>query len=247
MPLRQTEVFEVTVKCEGSNDRKKNLRITMGLQLGYRTCDLVVTFADVTDHSFMFSCCLCQEDFLSLKERYGILAQCGSFPEALMQYFGKCGSDQSSSKSRHYLLLSSDSPSLDGSAELSLMKTNELASVTIFSLTLTRATVEQVKKYLRNRVTLLQAQKESLELQLDKTKADLEQAQSCLQQQTQHRSEVEQAMDTVDQRLRQALQCLGLSFHDLGKAHKMVAKLQRQFATLKNRQKTELRSLFEEQ
>ncbi|XP_077450865.1 uncharacterized protein LOC144069375 isoform X2 [Stigmatopora argus] len=118
--------------------------------------DLVVTLVDVTDHSFMFSCCLCQEDFPSLKERYGLQAQFESFPEALMEVFGECGCAQSSSESRYDLVLSSDSPSLDGSAELSIVETDELFCITKLSLTLTRATVEQVNKYVGDLVTLLQ-------------------------------------------------------------------------------------------
>ncbi|XP_077450866.1 uncharacterized protein LOC144069375 isoform X3 [Stigmatopora argus] len=123
--------------------------------------DLVVTLVDVTDHSFMFSCCLCQEDFPSLKERYGLQAQFESFPEALMEVFGECGCAQSSSESRYDLVLSSDSPSLDGSAELSIVETDELFCITKLSLTLTRATVEQVNKYVGDLVTLLQVMRDS--------------------------------------------------------------------------------------
>ncbi|XP_077463676.1 uncharacterized protein LOC144079022 [Stigmatopora argus] len=105
----------------------------------------------------MFSCRLCQEDFPSFKARYLLHAQFGSFPEALMNAFGKCRSEQSSSESRYDLVLSSDSPSLDGSAQLSLMMTNEVAIVTILSLPLTRAPVEQVHEdYVGDFVTLLQ-------------------------------------------------------------------------------------------
>ncbi|XP_077463763.1 uncharacterized protein LOC144079086 [Stigmatopora argus] len=114
------------------------------------------------DHSFRFSCCVCQEDFPSFKARYGLQAQFGSFPEALMNAFGKCRSEQSSSESRYDLVLSSDSPSLDGSAQLSMVATDEVAVVTIMSLPLTRAPVEQVHEdYLGDFVTLLQVMRDS--------------------------------------------------------------------------------------
>ncbi|XP_077463765.1 uncharacterized protein LOC144079088 [Stigmatopora argus] len=57
----------------------------------------------------------------------------------------------------------------------------------------------------------------------------------------------DQLTSTVGVRLEQVQDCLRLPSNETSRAHKMVAKLQRQFATLKNRQKTELRSLFEEQ
>ncbi|XP_077463611.1 uncharacterized protein LOC144078982 [Stigmatopora argus] len=58
---------------------------------------------------------------------------------------------------RYDLVLSSDSPSLDGSAQLSMVATDEVAIVTIMSLPLTRAPVEQVHEdYLGDFVTLLQ-------------------------------------------------------------------------------------------
>ncbi|XP_077464350.1 uncharacterized protein LOC144079447 [Stigmatopora argus] len=60
------------------------------------------------------------------------------------------------------LLLSSNSPSLDGSAQLSIVATDEFSFVTKLSLPLTRAPVEQVKEeYVGDLVTLLQVMRDS--------------------------------------------------------------------------------------
>ncbi|XP_077463237.1 uncharacterized protein LOC144079031 [Stigmatopora argus] len=256
---QSTKVMEVTVRSQGCNDRTKHLRITMGLQPSTsdpQKHDLLVTLADDTDRSFLFACRLCQEDFPSLKERYGLHAQFGSFPEALMKAFGKCGSKQSSSESRYELVLSSDSPSLDGSAELSLMKTDEFASGTILSLPFTRAKVEEVKEeYVGDLVTLLQAETERLQVQLAKTQEDLEQVQTRLEERIQHQSVVQrtvmrqhhQLTSTVGVRLEHVLDCLRLPSHETSWVRRMVLTLKRRFTAVHSRQKTELRLLFQEQ
>ncbi|XP_077463612.1 spindle assembly abnormal protein 6 homolog [Stigmatopora argus] len=246
--------------CQEDFPRTKHLRITMGHQPStsdpQKHVNLLVTLADDTDRSFLFACRLCQEDFPSLKERYGLHAQFGSFPEALMKAFGKCGSKQSSSESRYELVLSSDSPSLDGSAELSLMKTDEFASGTILSLPFTRAKVEEVKEeYVGDLVTLLQAETERLQVQLAKTQEDLEQVQTRLEERIQHQSVVQrtvmrqhhQLTSTVGVRLEHVLDCLRLPSHETSWVRRMVLTLKRRFTAVHSRQKTELRLLFQEQ
>ncbi|XP_077463756.1 uncharacterized protein LOC144079080 [Stigmatopora argus] len=115
------------------------------------------------------------------------------------------------------------------------------------------------EEYLGDMATFLQARNDSLELQLAKTKADLEQAQSCLQQQTQqqtqHRSEVErtvtrlhdQLTSTVAGRLEQVQDCLRSPCHETSRVRTMVTAFQRRFAAMHARQKAELRLLFKEQ
>ncbi|XP_077573113.1 spindle assembly abnormal protein 6 homolog [Stigmatopora nigra] len=170
-----SKVLEVIVRCRDCIERKTHIRITIALQSSKSTLqkhDLLVRLTDDTDPYFLFLLVLSEEDFRSLKEERGMVIEFRSFPERLIEYVEKCRTEQSSSESRYDLLLSCNSPSLDGPAELTVVETNSFIKYTPVCLRFTPASDKYVKEYVANSLTLLKAEKESLEVKLEKTEED---------------------------------------------------------------------------
>ncbi|XP_061635532.1 spindle assembly abnormal protein 6 homolog isoform X4 [Phyllopteryx taeniolatus] len=83
---------------------------------------------------------------------------------------------------RFQLLLSCDSASLDGPAHLSVMETNSFKHINHLSLRLAPGSDKLVKNYLAVCLSSLKAEKEALEVKLQKTRDDLIRQLNCAQQ-----------------------------------------------------------------
>ncbi|XP_061635529.1 spindle assembly abnormal protein 6 homolog isoform X2 [Phyllopteryx taeniolatus] len=180
-----SKVVQVTVRCRDCDERKAHIRVTVELQAsksGVHKRDLVVRLTDDTDPYFLFNLTLCQEDFQSLKVQQGLLIEFTSFPEKLIELLHQCQSEQSSSHPRFQLLLSCDSASLDGPAHLSVMETNSFKHINHLSLRLAPGSDKLVKNYLAVCLSSLKAEKEALEVKLQKTRDDLIRQLNCAQQ-----------------------------------------------------------------
>ncbi|XP_061539881.1 spindle assembly abnormal protein 6 homolog isoform X5 [Phycodurus eques] len=171
-----SKVVQVTVRCRDCDERKAHTRVAIELQAsksGVHKRDLVVRLTDDTDPYFLFNLTLCQEDFQSLKVQQGLLIEFTSFPEKLIELLHRCQSEQSSSHPRFQLLLSCDSASLDGPAHLSVMETNSFKHINHLSLRLDPGSDKLVKDYLAVCLSSLKAEKEALEVKLQKSQDDL--------------------------------------------------------------------------
>ncbi|XP_061681332.1 spindle assembly abnormal protein 6 homolog isoform X3 [Syngnathoides biaculeatus] len=179
MEKMYSKVVQVTVRCRDCDERNAPIRVTVELQAsksGVHRRDLVVRLTDDADPYFLFNLTLCQEDFQSLKVQQGLLIEFSSFPEKLIELVDQCQSEQSSdhpSKTknvcRFQLLLSRESASPDGPAHLSVMETNSFKHINHLSL----SDVEDKRGANRFNIFLFQAEKEALEVKLQKTRADL--------------------------------------------------------------------------
>ncbi|XP_077439901.1 spindle assembly abnormal protein 6 homolog isoform X1 [Vanacampus margaritifer] len=171
-----SELVKVIIRCRHCDERKAHIRVTIELQSStscVRQQDLVVRLTNDADPHFFFSLTISEEDFQSLKVQQALLIEFTSFPEMLTQLLGQCQSEQNCSHPRFQLLLSCDSPSLEGPAHLSVMETSSFKHIDQLSLRLTPGSDKHVKDYLASCLASLKVEKEALEVKLQKTEDDL--------------------------------------------------------------------------
>ncbi|XP_049576851.1 spindle assembly abnormal protein 6 homolog isoform X2 [Syngnathus scovelli] len=171
-----SEVVKVIIKCRHCDERKARIRVTIERQSSTSAVcrrDLLMRLTNDEDPHFFFSLTISEEDFQSLKVQQELLIEFASFPEMLVQLLRQCQSEQNCSHPRFQLLFSSDSPSLDGPVQLSVMETNSFKHSNQLSLRLTQGSDKHVKDYLAACLASVKAEKEALELKLKKTEDDL--------------------------------------------------------------------------
>ncbi|XP_019727373.1 spindle assembly abnormal protein 6 homolog [Hippocampus comes] len=170
------EVLKVVIKCRHCDERKEHIRVTIELDSSagaVRKRDLLVRLTNDADPHFLFSLAISEEDFQSLKVQQSLLIEFTSFPEMLTQLLRQCQSEQNCSHPRFQLLLSCDSPSLDGPAQLNVMESSSFKHLNQLSLQLAQASDKHVKDYLAACLASLKADKEALEVKLQTTEDDL--------------------------------------------------------------------------
>ncbi|XP_077389713.1 spindle assembly abnormal protein 6 homolog isoform X2 [Festucalex cinctus] len=171
-----SDVVKVIILCRHCDERKAHIRVTIELQSStssVRKQDLVVRLTNDSDPHFFFSLTISEEDFQSLKVQQNLLIEFASFPEMLTQLLEQCRSEQNCSHPRFHLLLSCDSTSLDGPAHLSVMETSSFKHINQLSLRLTPGSDKHVRDYLAACLASVKAEKEALEVKLQKTENDL--------------------------------------------------------------------------
>ncbi|XP_051928919.1 spindle assembly abnormal protein 6 homolog [Hippocampus zosterae] len=169
-----SEVLKVVIKCRHCDERKEHIRVTIELDSS-TICkrDLLVRLTNDADPHFLFSLTISEEDFQSLKVQQSLLIEFPSFPEMLTQLLRQCQSEQNCSHPRFQLLLSCDSPSLDGPAQLNVMESSSFKHLNQLSLQLAQASDKRVKDYLAACLASLKADKQALEVKLQTTQDDL--------------------------------------------------------------------------
>ncbi|XP_051929389.1 spindle assembly abnormal protein 6 homolog isoform X4 [Hippocampus zosterae] len=171
-----SKVLKVVIKCRHCNERKEHIRVTIELESSTGAIckrDLLVRLTNDSDPHFLFSLTISEEDFQSLKVQQSLLIEFTSFPEMLTQLLRQCQSEQNCSHPRFQLLLSFDSPSLDGPAQLNVMESSSFKHLNLLSLQLAQASDKQVKDYLAACLASLKTDKEALEVKLQTTEDDL--------------------------------------------------------------------------
>ncbi|KAF3691377.1 Spindle assembly abnormal protein 6 -like protein [Channa argus] len=171
-----SKVLQVNVRCRDCEERKANIRVTIDLQLTTSPVhkrDLLVRLTDDTDPYFLFSLCISEEDFQSLKVQQGLLIDFASFPQKFIDLLNLCYSEQESDHPRFLLQLSCQSPVLEGPANFSVVETNAFKHLNHLSLRLAQGSDKEVKDYLAVCLSSLKGEKQALEMKLKKTEDDL--------------------------------------------------------------------------
>ncbi|XP_061895499.1 spindle assembly abnormal protein 6 homolog isoform X4 [Entelurus aequoreus] len=178
------EVVEVCVRCRDCEERKAQLRISVELQKRQSPVhkgDLLVRLTDDVDPCFLYSLHISEEDFQSLKVQQRIRLEFTSFPDMLIEYFNECRSEQKSSHPRFQLLLSSDSASLQGPANLCVMERCSYQDTDRLTLRLKPGSDREVNEYLAASLTSLKSRLEKQKLELShKLESDRQQFQTRL-------------------------------------------------------------------
>ncbi|XP_045906043.1 spindle assembly abnormal protein 6 homolog [Micropterus dolomieu] len=179
-----SKVLQVLVRCRDNEERKANIRVTIGLQLAssVHKRDLLVKLTDDVDPYFLFNLSISEEDFQSLKVQQGLLIDFASFPQKFIDLLNLCHSEQESDNPRFLLHLSCQSPVLEGPANFSVVETNAFKHLNHLSLRLTQGSDKEVKDYLAVCLSSLKAEKQGLEMKLKKTEDDLSRQLSYAQQ-----------------------------------------------------------------
>ncbi|XP_031734548.1 spindle assembly abnormal protein 6 homolog isoform X4 [Anarrhichthys ocellatus] len=172
-------------QVDSTKPRKANIRVTIELQLtnspGHKR-DLLVRLTDDTDPYFLFNLSISEEDFQSLKVQQGLLIDFASFPQKFIDLLNLCYSEQESDNPRFLLHLSSQSPVLEGPANFSVVETNAFKHLNHLSLRLFHGSDKEIKDYLAVCLSSLKAEKQALEMKLQKTNEDLSRQLSYAQQ-----------------------------------------------------------------
>nr|XP_057907983.1 spindle assembly abnormal protein 6 homolog isoform X2 [Doryrhamphus excisus] len=180
-----SEVVQVNVRCRDCEERKAHIRVAVELQSSKSAVhkrDLLVRLTDDVDPSFLFNLTISEEDFQSLKVQQDLLTDFTSFPEKLIELLNLCQSEQHSSHPRFQLLLSCDSASLEGLAHFRVVERNFFRHLNHLSLRLTQGSDKQTKDYLAGCLSSLKAEKQALEVKLQKTEEDLSRQLNYAQQ-----------------------------------------------------------------
>nr|XP_057929336.1 spindle assembly abnormal protein 6 homolog isoform X2 [Doryrhamphus excisus] len=180
-----SKVVQVNVRCRDCQERKAHIRIAVELQSSKSAVhkpDLLVRLTDDLDPSFLFNLTISEEDYQSLKVQQGLLIDFSSFPEKLIELLGLCQSEQHSNHPRFQLLLSCDSPLLEGLALFSVVETNSFRNLNHLSLRFTQGSDKHIKDYLAECLSSLKAEKQAVEVKLHKTEEDLSRQLNYAQQ-----------------------------------------------------------------
>uniref|UniRef100_A0AAQ4QIV5 Spindle assembly abnormal protein 6 homolog n=1 Tax=Gasterosteus aculeatus aculeatus TaxID=481459 RepID=A0AAQ4QIV5_GASAC len=149
---------------------------------GLRGEDLLVRLTDDTDPYFLFNLSISEDDFQSLKVQQGLLIDFASFPQKFIDLLNLCYSEQKSDTPRFLLHLSSQSLVVEGPANLSVVETNAFKHLNHLSLRLVHGSDKDIKDYLAVCLCSLKAEKQALEVKLQKTDEDLSRQLSYAQQ-----------------------------------------------------------------
>ncbi|XP_068449373.1 spindle assembly abnormal protein 6 homolog [Clinocottus analis] len=177
--------LQVYVRCKDCEERKANICVSIELQLTNSPVhkrDLLVRLTDDTDPYFLFNLSISEEDFQSLKVQQRLLIDFASFPQKFIDLLNLCYSEQESENPRFLLQLSSQSLVLEGPATFSVVETNAFKHLNHLSLRLVHGSDKEIKDYLAECLCSLKAEKQALEMKLQKTDEDLSRQLSYAQQ-----------------------------------------------------------------
>uniref|UniRef100_A0AAQ4PHW4 Spindle assembly abnormal protein 6 homolog n=1 Tax=Gasterosteus aculeatus aculeatus TaxID=481459 RepID=A0AAQ4PHW4_GASAC len=180
-----SKCLQVSVRCGDCEERKANIRVTIELHLTNSPVhkrDLLVRLTDDTDPYFLFNLSISEDDFQSLKVQQGLLIDFASFPQKFIDLLNLCYSEQKSDTPRFLLHLSSQSLVVEGPANLSVVETNAFKHLNHLSLRLVHGSDKDIKDYLAVCLCSLKAEKQALEVKLQKTDEDLSRQLSYAQQ-----------------------------------------------------------------
>ncbi|XP_072927664.1 spindle assembly abnormal protein 6 homolog isoform X1 [Hemitrygon akajei] len=176
----------VLVKCKDCEDRRENVRLTVGWQSGSNAIhkkDLSVRLTDDTDPFFLYNLMISEDDFLSLKNQQGLLVEFSAFPQRFIELLDQCIQEQNKDVPRFTLQLVTQSPALDHMpASLNIIETNPFKHLTHLSLKLLPGNDNEIKKYLAVCLHNVKIENVSLQERLHRTEEDLMKRLSITQQ-----------------------------------------------------------------
>ncbi|XP_067839314.1 spindle assembly abnormal protein 6 homolog isoform X1 [Heptranchias perlo] len=176
----------VLIKCKDCEDRRENVRLTVGWQSSSNPVhkkDLTIRLTDDTDPFFLYNLTIGEEDFQSLKNQQGLLVEFSAFPQRFIELLDQCIREQSKEVPRFMLQLVTQSPALDRMpASLNIIETNPFKHLTHLSLKLLPGNDSDVKKYLAICLQNVKMENSSLQERLHRTEEDLTKRLSITQQ-----------------------------------------------------------------
>ncbi|XP_032873608.1 spindle assembly abnormal protein 6 homolog isoform X1 [Amblyraja radiata] len=176
----------VLVKCKDCEDRRENVRLTVGWQCSSNAVhkkDLIVRLTDDTDPFFLYNLTISEDDFQSLKNQQGLLVEFSAFPQRFIELLDQCIQEQSKDVPRFMLQLITQSPALDHMpASLNIIETNPFKHLTHLSLKLLPGNDNEIKKYLAVCLQNVKMENSSLQERLRRTEEDLTKRLSITQQ-----------------------------------------------------------------
>ncbi|XP_078252265.1 spindle assembly abnormal protein 6 homolog isoform X2 [Rhinoraja longicauda] len=176
----------VLVKCKDCEDRRENVRLTVGWQCSSNAVhkkDLTVRLTDDTDPFFLYNLTISEDDFQSLKNQQGLLVEFSAFPQRFIELLDQCIQEQSKDVPRFTLQLVTQSPALDHMpACLNIIETNPFKHLTHLSLKLLPGNDNEIKKYLAICLQNVKMENSSLQERLRRTEEDLTKRLSITQQ-----------------------------------------------------------------
>ncbi|XP_072372855.1 spindle assembly abnormal protein 6 homolog isoform X3 [Scyliorhinus torazame] len=176
----------VLIKCKDCEDRRENVRLTVGWQSSSNLThkkDLAVRLTDDTDPFFLYNLIIGEEDFQSLKNQQGLLVEFSAFPQRFIELLDQCIREQNKEVPRFMLQLVTQYPALDRiPASLDIIETNPFKHLTHLSLKLLPGNDSDVKKYLAICLQNMKIENSSLQERLHRTEEDLTKRLSITQQ-----------------------------------------------------------------
>lgn len=143
----------VTVKCQDKEDRKASVQLRMELQTVTSPLtkkELLVRLTDEKDLFFLYTLCLGEEDFQSLKVQQGLLVDFASFPQKFMDLLNMCLQEEHRDNPKFVLHFSMNGLSNGerSTAVLSIVETNPFKHLIHLSLKFVPGSDSDIKKYL---------------------------------------------------------------------------------------------------
>ncbi|XP_076462246.1 spindle assembly abnormal protein 6 homolog [Babylonia areolata] len=170
----------VVVKCQDKEDRKTSVHLKMELQTVTNPLtkkELLVRLTDDKDLFFLYTLCLGEEDFQSLKVQQGLLVDFASFPQKFMDLLNMCLQEEHRDTPKFVLHFTMNS---FGSGErsmalLNVVETNPFKHLIHLSLKFAPGSDSDIKKYLADCLKQLKDTNSLLQQKLEHTSADLSQ------------------------------------------------------------------------
>lgn len=137
--------------------------------------ELVVRLTDEKDLFFLYTLCIGEEDFQSLKVQQGLLVDFASFPQRFMNLLNSCLQDENKDSPKYVLQLTNNS---SGSGErstalLSVVETNSFKHLIHLSLKFMPGSDADIKKYLADCLKQLKETNGLLQQKLEHTTREL--------------------------------------------------------------------------
>ncbi|XP_020370109.1 spindle assembly abnormal protein 6 homolog [Rhincodon typus] len=176
----------VLIKCKDCEDRRENVRLTVGWQCSSNPVhkkELTIRLTDDTDPFFLYNLTIGEEDFQGLKNQQGLLVEFSAFPQRFIELLDQCIREQSKVVPRFMLQLVTQYHALDCMpASLDIVETNPFKHLTHLSLKLLPGNDNDVKKYLAICLQNVKIENSSLREKLHRTEEDLTKRLSITQQ-----------------------------------------------------------------
>ncbi|GCC30063.1 spindle assembly abnormal protein 6 homolog [Chiloscyllium punctatum] len=176
----------VLIKCKDCEDRRENVRLTVGWQSSSNPVhkkELTVRLTDDTNPFFLYNLTIGEEDFQGLKIQQGLLVEFSAFPHRFIELLDQCIQEQSKEVPRFMLQLATQHHPLDCMpASLDIVETNPFKHLTHLSLKLLPGNDNDIKKYLAICLQNVKIENSSLQEKLHRTEEDLTKRLSITQQ-----------------------------------------------------------------
>ncbi|KAK7100422.1 spindle assembly abnormal protein 6 homolog [Littorina saxatilis] len=170
----------VVVKCQDKEDRRASINLRMELRTMSNPLtkkELLVRLTDEKDLFFLYTLCIGEEDFQSLKVQQGLLVDFSSFPQKFMDLLNTCVQEEhrDSPKFVLHFTMNSMGNGERSTAVLSVVETNPFKHLIHLSLKFVSGSDSDIKKYLADCLKQLKDTNSLLQQKLEHTSTDLSQ------------------------------------------------------------------------